>query len=97
VGNSAGNYRTTTKNKMAAYDKLPPSARAALAAANFSWAPQPLLTGFEKRGHWKTGKELAAYIVKIDEVETGKSVHRTYGPDHPQAVRPARKTRSRKS
>lgn len=96
MGNSSGSYYSTTKNTMAAYDKLPPSARAALANAAFDWAPQPFVTGFERRGRWKTGKELAAFIAKLDCLEVGKEGHRTYGPDHPQAVRPARKQARRK-
>lgn len=96
MGNSSGGYRTTIENAMAAFDKLPASARAALANAAFQWVPQPFVTGFERRGLWKNGKELAAYIVKLDTIEVGKEAFRTYGPDHPQAVRPARKQARRK-
>ena len=85
MGNSRGSYVTTTENTMKAFDKLPASARAALANANYDWATQPFYTGFEKRGRWKTGKELAAYIAKIDREEVGKKALRFYGPDHPQA------------
>lgn len=96
MSNSSGSYQTTPKNTMAAYDKLPPSARAALANTAFDWASQPFLTGFERRGRWKNGKELAAYIVNLDCTEVGKEAYRTYGAGHPQAVRPARKQARRK-
>ena len=36
--NSKGTYSTTAKLTMAAYDKLPPSARKALQDAVFCWA-----------------------------------------------------------
>lgn len=105
MSNAFGGYRTTTKNSMAAYDKLPSSARAAMANAAFDWAPQPFVTGFERRGRWKNGKELAAYIVELaayivtlDRSAVGKEAYRTYGADHPQAVWPelvkARRKRS---
>jgi len=86
MGNSSGSYCSTRENSMRAYDKLPASARAALANASYDWATQPFLTGFERRGRWKTGKELAAYISKIDRDEVGKKARRLYGPDHPQAA-----------
>lgn len=95
MSNSSGGYRTTAKNAMAAFDKLPSSARAALANAAFQWAPQPFVTDW-RRGRWKNGKELAAYIVELDRSEVGKEVYRTYGANHPQAVRPARKQARRK-
>jgi hypothetical protein len=44
--NIAGSYRTTKEAMMAAYDKLPPKARAALAQAVENWVPQPLLTQY---------------------------------------------------
>jgi Family of unknown function (DUF6525) len=70
MGNSKGNYRSTTKNRMAAFDKLPPSARKALADAVVCWAPQPLLTRW-RRGlpGYRTGAEIADMIAKWDRVE----------------------------
>jgi hypothetical protein len=41
-----GTYRTTTAKMMAAYDELPPQARAALAQSVDNWVPQPLLTRY---------------------------------------------------
>jgi hypothetical protein len=43
-----GNYRTTKRAMMAAYDKLPPEARGALAQAVENWVPQPLLTEYRR-------------------------------------------------
>jgi len=85
MGNSGGSYRSTTKNSMRAFDKLPASARAALANANYDWAPQPFVTGFERRGRWKTGKELAEHITSYDLAHICRSARRAYGSDHPQA------------
>jgi len=85
MGNSSGTYRTSPQNAMKAFDKLPASARAALANAAYCWAPQPFLTQFERKGRWKTGKELAAYINQIDQTEVGKLACRAYGASHPQA------------
>jgi hypothetical protein len=91
MSNSRGSYATTGENTMRAFDKLPASARAALREASYDWATQPFLTGFERRGRWKTGKELAAYITKIDKAEVGAMAYRAYGTDHPQSVKPKRK------
>lgn len=84
MGNGSGSYRSSTENSMRAFDKLPRSARAALAEAAFDWATQPFLTAFN-RGRFRTGKELAAYIKKIDPDQVAKRARKTYGADHPQA------------
>jgi hypothetical protein len=70
-GNSRGNYRSTRANRMRAFDKLPPEARAALANAVASWAPQPILTDL-RRGWYKNGAEIAAEIACWDRQELAK-------------------------
>jgi len=67
MSNSKGNYPTTPKRSMAAYDKLPPSARVALQTAQFCWAPQPLLTRWRKgRAGYETGADIAKLIERWD-------------------------------
>jgi len=60
-----GNYYTTAELTMAAYDKLPPAARRALANAMGNWAPQPYLTRY-KRGVIKTGQAIASWVQYAD-------------------------------
>ena len=68
MGNSSGTYRTTTKNTMAAYDKLPPSARQALQDAVFCWATQPIPTRWRNGlPGYRNGKEVARTIAAIDK------------------------------
>ena len=50
---------------MAAYDKLPPSARQAFQDAVADWAVQPFLTKW-RNGVYKTGKDIAKRVQKID-------------------------------
>lgn len=97
MANSTGSYRSTVVNLMAAYDKLPPTARAALANAAWDWATQPLLTGWRKgRPGFRTGAEIAAKIARADADETGKDALKTYGADHPQAAGARRLKTNRK-
>jgi len=51
------------------YDRLPPSARAALADANFNWSAGAVLNKW-KRGisGYKTGKDIAASIRQADRM-----------------------------
>lgn len=91
MGNSSGSYRSTTVNSVAAFDKLPPSARHALANANFDWAPQPLVTLW-RNGRFKTGPELAAFIRRFDEEETVKKARKTWGKDYPGIISGKRKS-----
>jgi len=68
VGNSSkGSYRTTPVNTMNAFDKLPPSARTALANATFCWAVQPVLTRW-RLGYqgYRTGPEIAGTVARWD-------------------------------
>ena len=51
---------------MAAFDKLPPAARKALANAIENWAAQPLLTRYRRRV-FKTGSEIAAVVLHADQ------------------------------
>lgn len=67
MSNSRGSYRSTIENSMAAYDKLPPSARKALQDAVFCWAPQPIVTYWRNgRKGFKTGADIAKSVAKWD-------------------------------
>ncbi|HEY1863087.1 MAG TPA: DUF6525 family protein [Roseiarcus sp.] len=48
ASNGRGSYRTTRANVMAAFDKLPPEVRQALANADGNYVPQPLLTNLRR-------------------------------------------------
>lgn len=66
----SGNYRTTAERDMRAFDKLPPSARRALANAIEQWAAPPILTWHNRqRRGFETGPEIAATIAKWDREE----------------------------
>ena len=59
--NNRGSYRMTAALAMAAYDRLPPEARHALANAVDNWVAQPLLTWYRR------GKlEAADIVAQID-------------------------------
>jgi hypothetical protein len=47
--NSGGNYRSTIKNSMRAYDKLPRRLRDALKYSANCFAPQPVLTEVRRK------------------------------------------------
>jgi Family of unknown function (DUF6525) len=71
MGNSVdGGYRTTEKLSMRAFDKLPKSAREALAGAIENWVPQPILTRHnnQRRGY-ETGAEIAATVDRWNREE----------------------------
>lgn len=59
---------------MAAFDKLPPTARKALADATFDYAVQPILTKWRK-GHpaMRTGEQIAQMIAQWDAKALAKS------------------------
>lgn len=80
MGNSSGSYRSSRENSLAAFDKLPPSAREALANAAFDWAPQPIVTSW-RRGvtGMKTGKEIAARVAEWDAQQIAKDRSRVWG------------------
>lgn len=67
MGNAKGSYATTPQLTMQAFDKLPPTARRALANAAICWATQPILT-YWRRGYkgYKTGAEIAAKVAAWD-------------------------------
>ena len=44
--NSAGNFRTTVRAIMRAFDKLPMPVRVALSESVADWAPQPILRDY---------------------------------------------------
>lgn len=71
--NSVGNYRTTDRAMMRAFDQLPRSVRAALRDSIENWAPQPMRTMFEKRGI--PAQELVKLIGKWDADELAKREH----------------------
>jgi hypothetical protein len=69
----AGSYRTTPRLSRAAFDKLPPSARKALAEATFDWAVQPLLTPWRKGlPGYRTGPQIAKGISEWDRRHLAK-------------------------
>jgi len=71
MGNSRGSYYSKRENSLAAYDKLPPSARQALQNAAFDYAPQPIVTAWRNgRKGFKTGGEIAARVAEWDAKRT---------------------------
>ncbi len=80
MGNSSGSYHSTRENSMAAFDKLPPTIRAALANAAFCYAPQPIRTRFN-RGlmGYRNVKEVAATIRRWDAEKIAKDRKRVWG------------------
>jgi hypothetical protein len=80
ASNSKGSYRTTPQNMMRAFDKLPPSARSALAEAAFNYAPQPILTNW-RRGTpgMKTGEQIAQRVREWDAQQIAKDRKRVWG------------------
>lgn len=81
MGNSTGSYRARRENSMAAYDKLPPTARLALQRAVFAWAPQPILTQWRNgRKGYKTGKDIAAKVAQWDAEQITRDRKRVWGP-----------------
>lgn len=73
TNSGGGSYYTTPQNSMKAFDKLPPSARRALAFSNNDWAVQPVLTRWRngQRG-WKTGPQVAERVAEWDRKESAK-------------------------
>jgi hypothetical protein len=65
---------------MAAYDKLPPTARKALQEAAFSWAVQPIRTRHNrgKKG-FRTGAEIAATVARWDTQKIKKDAKAVWG------------------
>jgi hypothetical protein len=62
---------------MAAYDKLPASARKALADAVFCWATQPLLTRWRKGlPGYRTGPDIAKTVARWDKKHLSKPENR---------------------
>ncbi len=88
--NSKGSYKTTQKNMMAAFDKLPPTARAALANAAFNWAPQPIRTHWNRASKgYRNGAEIAATIARWDADKIAKDRSRVWGiKDEAHEARP---------
>ena len=66
TNNVDGSYRSTRERIMAAFDKLPASARRELANSVENWATQPLLTGF-RRG--QRAEDICARIRRWDAQE----------------------------
>lgn len=65
---------------MAAYDKLPPTARRALQDAAFDWATQPILTRHRRgRRGYLTGKDIAKTIARRDADAIEKDRTRVWG------------------
>lgn len=87
MGNSSGSYRSTPERSMAAFDRLPPTARKALREAAFNWATQPILTQFRRgvRGY-VTGEQIAESISKWDRDQKIKEARRVWGADYAPMV-----------
>lgn len=81
-GNGSGSYRISTKNQLAAFDKLPRSARRAMAEARFDWATPPFATMMRK-DYRMTGNMLADIIRANDEANARRTKKRTWGKDYP--------------
>jgi hypothetical protein len=80
MSNSSGSYYSTTQNTMRAYDKLPPAARKALADAAFNWAPQPIVTKWNRGcAGYKTGPDIARKISEWDADRIAKDRSRVWG------------------
>ncbi len=83
---------------MRAFDKLPKSAREALANAVEDWVPQPILTRHNNQWRgYETGAEIAATIAKWDREELAKREdqrRRAVGPSKGNA--PDREYRARR-
>ena len=78
--NSKGSYQTTPQNMMAAFDKLPPTARAALANAAFNYAAQPVKTRWNRGDPgYKTGKDIATSIAAWDKRRIAKDRWKVWG------------------
>lgn len=56
------------------FDQLPPSARRALADANFNWSSAAMLNRWKRglRGY-KTGKQIAERVMEWDRIAKGRS------------------------
>ena len=69
-----GSY-SYSRDPFKAFDALPPTARRALAAADFNWAAVPVLTR-HKQGlkGYKTGKDIAATVSKWDREQHKKGL-----------------------
>jgi hypothetical protein len=59
--------RASKANQWAAYDRLPPSVRAALQNAAFDWAPYPIHRAFENGQ--RTAKETVKAIASWDAAQ----------------------------
>lgn len=72
----AASYASREK-QMAAYDRLPPSIRVALANAAFDWAPYPIRKWFESGR--RTAKQLVGDVAKWDREQIAKDRKRVWG------------------
>lgn len=59
------------------YDKLPPTARKALADAVFDWS-SGWIYGLWRRGELKTGADVAAFIAETDTTQIVRDRHRVW-------------------
>lgn len=80
--NSTGSYIASPKRQMDAFDKLPSSARRALAEARMDFAVQPFLTVMRTHASM-TAAKLTEWIRDSDEAEVRKSRKRVWGKDYP--------------
>ena len=80
MSNANGSYRSTRENTYRAFDKLPKSAREALAVAHHNWATQPVLTSFN-RG--EKPAQIVANISRWDADKDAKDRVKVWGKDYP--------------
>jgi len=90
MSNGNGSYVTTSANMMKAFDKLPPTARAALANAAFNWvAQQPLTRWRNGVSGYQTGEQIAARVAEWDRNRIAKDRRRVWGIKDDDTVQPA--------
>ena len=65
------------ENQWKAYERLPPSVRAALQQSTFDWASYPIWRWFEAGEY--SAKELVERIAKWDAEQTAKDRKRVWG------------------
>lgn len=72
---SAGNSKGTATGNLEAFDKLPPTARAALANAQFNWAETNIFRAWNRGAPgFKTGADIAKRVAGWDKDAHAKDV-----------------------
>jgi hypothetical protein len=81
---------------MAAFDRLPATIRAALAASAWNFVPQPILSWWRRAPGFGTEAEILHLLAVWETEYTSKQALKTYGADHPQAAGARRLKTNRK-